>query len=82
MDAELFHSGEQRSPIQSEACGSSIVATYATFGFGKCADDRVTLPLGMLVNGTMSHIESIYGLFYDLRNLLPPLRSRWLRKFI
>lgn len=82
MDAELFHPGEQRSSIQSEACGCSIVATNATFGFGECAHDRVALPLGMLVNGTMPHIESVYGFVYDLGNLFPALRTRWLRKFI
>ena len=82
MDAKLFHPGEERSPIQSEACGSSIVATNATFGFGKRADDRVALPLGMLVNGAMTHIESVHSFFYDLGDLFPALRTRWLGEFI
>jgi hypothetical protein len=59
-----------------------MVATNATFGLGQCADDRVALPLGMLVNGTSPHIESAHGFSYDLGNLFPALRTRWLRSFI
>ena len=76
MDAEFSHPGEQRSPIESEAYGSAIVATHATFGFGKRADDRVALFSGMLVNGSVPAVESVDSFFDDERNLFPASRLR------
>src|SRR5260370_1200159 len=78
IDAELFHSRQEGSPIDAQPRGGSVRPTDTPLAFGKRSHNVVALLPGTLV----TNVQSANCFFYNSRNIFLPRRLLRLHWFI